>query len=303
MHTFTKRFQQRGFTLIELLVVIAIIAVLIGVLLPALGKARENARSLKCASNIRQLAIALNQYANDYKNFFPPNRNDVTEPDPTDNIPNSGSYWYDVQRLGMYIPQMNAKDNGSNINPTVGGGVMACPNHPLGSRSYAMNYWGSGQVDGGRTPGSSSGSLGKGFDVAVDEGFRVLLVGEAWGQVEVTLNGNKEYFTTSTIGPQGRPGERFGGGVGVSDFPMLGFNYPPEMGSTTGPPQSYLPYNRHPRRKDKQVEPTGSTYMGFIDTHVELNKAELLYDRARQGRSTYKVLWSLKDRDIDGPIP
>lgn len=59
--------KQKAFTLVELLVVIGIIAVLIGVLLPALARARDSANSAKCLSNMRQAGLTLQFYLNEYK--------------------------------------------------------------------------------------------------------------------------------------------------------------------------------------------------------------------------------------------
>src|SRR5262245_10887863 len=62
---------RRGFTLVELLVVIAIIGTLIALLLPAIQSARAASRRAKCASNMRQVGLALRQYCDVHKGFWP----------------------------------------------------------------------------------------------------------------------------------------------------------------------------------------------------------------------------------------
>jgi len=63
--------KHGAFTLIELLVVIAIIALLIGILLPSLGSARDSARSIQCLANLRTLGITIHQFADDHQGNLP----------------------------------------------------------------------------------------------------------------------------------------------------------------------------------------------------------------------------------------
>jgi len=133
--------RWRGFTLIELLVVIAIIAILIGLLLPAVQKVREAAARMSCSNNIKQLSVAVHNYASANQDKVPPGW-------ATYNGTQYGSLHFFIL---PYIEQdsiYKAAGNNSWNQNNVGVKTFVCPSdstvwnsYPNGGTNYAWNVW------------------------------------------------------------------------------------------------------------------------------------------------------------------
>lgn len=141
----THRIPTRSaFTLVELLVVISIIAMLVAILLPALGAARTSAKSITCATGLRQIGIATASYLNDNDGvLFWYDQNQSLEPTPE---PRPVRYWYMKLMVGEYLAD-NPNDYSKMTAP-----ILFCPESvydsavqvpPAGwsEEAYAL-YWG-----------------------------------------------------------------------------------------------------------------------------------------------------------------
>lgn len=126
--------KRRAFTLIELLVVISIIALLIGILLPALGAARESARGAECRANLHQMGIGLNAYVVDNKEIMPGISVNawraVEQVGDAGWLSRGGDYptiWANAPTEGLLYEYMKAPD------------LYLCPSVPVGQPNYGAN--------------------------------------------------------------------------------------------------------------------------------------------------------------------
>ena len=135
--------KKSCFTLIELLVVIAIIAILAAMLLPALNKAREKARTIECAGNLKQLGQAFSLYTNDNNDYLPVGRT----------YSSPAQFWNgSVTGVGFLVPYLPATRNTSVYY----GIVMPDSRSPLSCPSqanYSVNVYTYGYNDAIANPG------------------------------------------------------------------------------------------------------------------------------------------------------
>jgi len=286
-----KHIPRTAFTLVELLVVIGIIALLISILLPALSAARASAYESQCASNIRQLVIALNMYATENKFKYPPGGE---FPEPSGGTPQQ-NWWYDVDRIGRYLPKTYTLGN-AGVQPNTGlhralNPVMVCPSQPTEvKRSYAINHFSASSVGTlaaayGVNVTAMENANGKFFSANVKNGAEIILITECIPRF--LANATEQYAGPAANNILRGPGENFGATNNI---------WAPSIAGGPNDSKTWLAYYVHRKSKDAapRREPRGRINIGYVDGHVSMKQHSDLADFVNN-RTRLDSLWSNKD--------
>jgi prepilin-type N-terminal cleavage/methylation domain-containing protein/prepilin-type processing-associated H-X9-DG protein len=256
--------RKRGFTLIELLVVIAIIAILASILFPVFARARENARRASCQSNLKQIALGIKQYIQDYDERFPM---------VSWNLSSGGN----PQAFGWTAA----------IKPyTKSDQMFQCPSQPnrdnvtLSSPVANSDYWGYSDyfynsnlgAHGNCTSESETGKVTL-RESEIDYSSNVILIGDGG-------RGGQHNIANSPFG--GTPG-------GADNTKRPAANYVP--GTFTRDTTNINQWRRDPADYDLVKEThLGGMNIAFVDGHVKWYKPEkLTFDNPDGSNVTFKA--------------
>lgn len=127
--------KKKFFTLIELLIVISIIAILAGMLLPALSMARDRARTIQCAGNLKQLSMGILQYAIDSRDFYP----HIPNPEPTGE---PMLIWDDLINEYAPVPRLTQTEKEARFVKIRGrANAYLCPSDRSGVSAYGADFY------------------------------------------------------------------------------------------------------------------------------------------------------------------